>query len=75
MPDISCCKGGSCMLRLNCHRYTAIPDELGQSYFSDPPYKVNMMLDEHDVTLGVITVACPFFWNNAQYKKDEKSTN
>ena len=75
MPDISCCKGGSCMLRLNCQRYTAIPDELGQSYFSDPPYKVNMMLDEHDVTLGVITVACPFFWNNAQYKKDEKSTN
>jgi hypothetical protein len=75
MPDISCCKGGSCMLRLNCHRYTAIPDELGESYFSDPPYKVNMMFDEHDVTLGVITVACPFFWNNAQYKKDEKSTN
>jgi hypothetical protein len=73
--DISCCKGGSCMLRLNCHRYTAIPDELGQSYFSDPPYKVNIMLDEHDVTLGVITVACPFFWNNAQYKKDEKPTN
>jgi hypothetical protein len=73
--DISCCKGGSCMLRLNCHRYTAIPDELGQSYFSDPPYKVNIMLDEHDVTLGVVTVACPFFWNNAQYKKDEKPTN
>ena len=63
------------MLRLNCHRYTAIPDELGQSYFSDPPYKVNIMLDEHDVTLGVVTVACPFFWNNAQYKKDEKPTN
>ncbi len=76
MPDISCCKGGSCPLRLNCHRYTVTPDELGQTYFKDPPYKMNMMLDEHDSNLGVVTIACSFFWNNAEYKRnEEKSTN
>ena len=32
------------------------------------------MLDEHDVTLGVVTVACPYFWNNKEYK-DEKPKN
>lgn len=76
MPDISMCKGGHCMLRLSCHRYTAEAEPLGQSFFSEPPYKVNMMLDEHDVTLGVVTVACPFFWNNEKYMKNEqKPTN
>jgi hypothetical protein len=74
--DISACNGGSCLLRLNCYRYTCVKEELGQLYFSEPPYKMNMMLDEHDVTLGVVTVACPYFWNNEQYKKDEqKPTN
>lgn len=73
--DISACNGGSCPLRLNCYRYTCKKEELGQTYFSEPPYKMNMMLDEHDVTLGVVTVACPYFWNNEQYKKDEKPKN
>jgi hypothetical protein len=74
--DISMCKGGSCSLRLNCYRYTAKFEPLGQSYFTEPPYKMNMMLDEQDVTLGVVTIACPFFWNNEKYKKDEqKPTN
>ena len=75
MADISCCPGGSCPLRLNCYRYTVESDELGQTYFTDPPYKMHIMLDEHDSSLGVVTVACPFFWNNAKYKKDEKPTN
>lgn len=76
MPDITMCNGGSCMLRLNCHRYTATPSELSQSYFSEPPYKVNMMLDEHDATFGVVTLACPFFWHDKDYRKNEqKSTN
>jgi hypothetical protein len=72
MPDISMCKGGHCMLRLSCHRYTATADDLGQSFFSDPPYKVNMMLDEHNANLGVVTLSCSYFWNNEKYKKDEK---
>jgi len=75
MPDISMCKGGSCPLRLNCYRYTAKVEELGQSYFSDPPYKVSMMLDDTFHSLGVVTITCPYFWNNVEYKKNEKPTN
>ena len=71
MPDISCCPGGSCPLRLNCHRYTVKPDDLAQSYFTEPPYKMNMMLDDDFQSVGVVTVTCPYFWNNAKYKKDE----
>lgn len=74
MPDISMCKGGNCLLRLNCHRYTATPEELGQSYIGEPPYKMNMMLDDTFHSIGVVTLTCPFFWNNQQYK-DEKSGN
>lgn len=75
MPDISCCQGGNCPLRLNCYRYTVKPEEIGQTYFSEPPYKMHMMLDDHDASLGVVTSACAYFWNNAKYKKDEKSKN
>jgi hypothetical protein len=64
------------MLRLNCHRYTATAEPLGQSFFSEPPYKVNMMLDEHSPQLGVVTLSCAYFWNNEKHKKDEqKPTN
>lgn len=76
MPDITMCKGGNCSLRLNCYRYTATADELGQSYFTEPPYKMNMLLDDNDLNLGVVTLACAFFWNNTRYKKNEsESTN
>lgn len=71
MPDISCCPGGSCPLRLNCHRYTVKPDDLAQSYFQDPPYKMNMMLDDTFDSIGVVTATCAYFWNNAKRKKDE----
>ena len=71
MPDISMCKGGSCLLRLNCHRYTAKAEELGQSYFSEPPYKLNMMFgDEATGGFGVVTLACSFFWNNEKYEDE-----
>lgn len=75
MPDISLCPGGNCILRLNCHRYTAKPDEIEQSYLGDPPYKINMMFgDENAGSFGVATVACSFFWNNAKYKTDVTTT-
>ena len=74
MPDISCCQGGSCLLRLNCHRYTVKPAEIGQTYFSDPPYKLDFMFDEHQANLGVATLSCSYFWNNQDYK-DEKPKN
>ena len=70
MPDISMCNGGSCLLRLNCHRYTATAEEMGQSFFSEPPYKLNLMLDENIGSLGVATVSCGYFWNNQQYKNE-----
>ena len=76
MPDISMCKGGSCLLRLNCHRYTAKAEELGQSFFSEPPYKLNFMFDEHQAGLGVATVGCAYFWNNEKYENEgPKSKN
>lgn len=68
MPDISKCKGGYCLLRLNCYRYTVKADEVAQLYFSEPPYKLNMILDDDDQKhVGVVTLTCAHFWNN----KDE----
>jgi len=74
MPDISMCEGGSCVLRLHCHRYTAKAEEMGQTYFKDPPYKMSMITDELFNSVGVVTVTCPFFWNNREFK-DEKPGN
>ena len=78
MPDISMCKGGSCILRLHCHRYTATAEPLGQSYFGEPPYKMEFMFDDHFNSFGVATVSCPFFWNNQNIENEKpgkKPTN
>lgn len=32
------CSGVGCPLKENCYRHKAIPDELWQSYFLDPPF-------------------------------------
>jgi len=71
MPDISMCQGGSCLLRLNCHRYTAKAEELGQSYFGEPPYILNLMFDQHINSLGVATLSCAYFWNNKNYENEK----
>lgn len=39
--DITMCKGGKCPFKDMCHRYTALPDELYQSYFTTPPFKID----------------------------------
>ena len=70
MSDISACNGGFCPLKLNCHRYTCPKEELGQSYFQDPPYKMSFMFDEHLEHFGVVTTSCPYFWNNKRYKNE-----
>ena len=75
MPDISCCSGGSCPLRLNCYRYTVKPDEINQTYFKEPPYKMQMMLDDYNKSLGVVTSSCAYFWNNGEYKRTEEKLN
>lgn len=51
MPDITMCKGNDCPLKESCYRYTAIADELAQSYFMNPPYK-----EEEN--------KCDHYWNN-----------
>jgi hypothetical protein len=68
--DISACNGGSCLLRLNCHRYTCKKEELGQSYFSDPPYKLDFMFDENHDGFGIVTLGCAYFWNNKKYENE-----
>ena len=69
--DISMCKGESCLLRLNCHRYTATPDELNQSYIFEPPYKMEFMLDKNFNNFGVVTLSCPLFWNNQKFENEK----
>ena len=73
MPDISKCKGGNCLLRLNCYRYTAKADEVAQLYFSEPPYILTTMFDVNHIHIGVATLTCAHFWNNKDIsiKKDE----
>ena len=70
MSDISACNGGSCPLRLHCHRYTCPKEEIGQSYFKDPPYRASMITDKVFHSMGVITFTCSFFWNNIDYENE-----
>lgn len=37
MPDITMCQDVECPKRKECYRYTAIPDNLMQSYFTVSP--------------------------------------
>ena len=66
MPDITTCKGDTCPMRNHCYRYTAEESDL-QSYFLEPPFKSTLMIYENDKSLGVMTFACAYFWNNVEY--------
>lgn len=39
MADITKCKGGYCLLKDKCYRYTAKDSEYRQSYFMELPMK------------------------------------
>ena len=52
MPDISMCTGGKCPQKNQCYRHTAFPSEYRQSYFCDPPYKMD---------------GCPYFWKMEEH--------
>jgi hypothetical protein len=52
--DITMCKGGECPFKTMCHRYTATPDEIYQSYFSKPPFKIKKGKP-----------SCEMFWGEA----------
>jgi hypothetical protein len=41
MSDITKCHGFECPMKESCKRFTAKPNEFAQSYFLDPPYKIN----------------------------------
>ena len=71
--DITMCKGLNCPLKDNCYRHTAKPSEL-QSYFSGPPVMSKLMIDEQEKSLGVVTFACAYFWNNIE-ERDERAKN
>jgi len=47
MPDISMCSGQDCPLKETCYRFTAKPNELRQSYFSNPPYNLKTKSCNH----------------------------
>jgi len=50
--DITMCKGGECPFKTMCHRYTATPDEIYQSYFPEPPFKIKKGKPECDMFWG-----------------------
>lgn len=52
--DITMCKGGECPFKDMCHRYTALPDESHQSYFTKPPFKIDKGKP-----------SCEMFWGDA----------
>lgn len=72
MPDISMCKGGYCLLKTMCHRCTAKAEELGQSFFSEPPYKLTIASETQGA--GTVVLTCEYFWSNKGYK-DEAPKN
>jgi len=37
MSDTQMCKDEDCPLRIDCYRFNATPDSLGQSYFMESP--------------------------------------
>lgn len=63
MADITMCSGVGCRVKDKCYRFTANKSEFWQSYFTEPPLKV-----EDDV------LVCDMFWgeNNDKIYKSIK---
>lgn len=55
MADITMCKGSDCPVKEKCYRHTANENELRQSYFMRPPYKMENG-----------EFSCEMFWANNQ---------
>jgi len=73
MPDISMCKGGYCLLKTMCHRCTATAEPLGQSFFSEPPYKLTIASEAQGA--GTVVLTCEYFWSNKEYKDEAPKNN
>jgi hypothetical protein len=51
MPDITKCTGEDCPVKIECYRYTSVPNQHYQAYFTSPPIKKGK---------------CDFFWGELQ---------
>ena len=40
MADIAMCSGKDCPIKETCYRFTSLVNEYGQSYFLEPPGKI-----------------------------------
>lgn len=59
MPDITMCSGDGCPIRKMCYRFTAIPNNMYQSFFTRAPYNKN-------------TKKCTEYWEVIDVKKKNK---
>jgi len=55
--DITICKGNNCPIKDKCHRHTAKAEPQYQSYFVNPPFKINEETN---------TFHCDMFWGEQQ---------
>ena len=58
MPDITLCNNSTCTNKLKCYRYTAVPNELYQSY---------ARFEQEDES-----GRCEFYWPNKPPRKRNK---
>jgi len=56
LPDISKCDGKNCPLKETCYRYTSIPSEFMQAWFSKAPYGEEKK------------EGCEYYWDDEEYK-------
>lgn len=57
MADLTMCSGDGCLIKHKCKRYTAVPNEYRQPYFTQPPlvyYDDGKKMD------------CAMFWDDRQ---------
>jgi len=59
MADITMCAGLNCPKKKKCYRYTAPINPYRQAYFGNLPYDFENNTCEH-------------YWDNKEYKKNEK---
>lgn len=51
MSDITMCKGTNCPIKEQCKRYLSTPNDMWQSYFTEPPF-----------TETPDSISCEYFW-------------
>lgn len=62
MPNIAMCTGEGCVRKETCHRHTAKPHPLWQTYMNPPFREVAVEIGEGCGTC-VITQECDYYWS------------